>query len=73
MAKPHIIVTNERYEQFRRDMEAAGRAVTDYHGRYFYHGPAVACDNNELQTVIRETTVEVQWDHLGLGWIVYPK
>lgn len=61
----------ERYEQFKSDCEAAGLEVTAYRGRNFYDGPAVSC--KDIQTVIRATLVDCQWDNLGLGWIVYPK
>lgn len=59
------------YERFTLDMEAAGLNPYDYQGRFFYHGPAV--NVSDLQVAIRATTVEVQWDHLGLGFVVYPK
>jgi hypothetical protein len=35
------------------------------------HGPAV--NVSDLQVAIRAMTVEVQWDHLGLGFVVYPE
>ena len=46
----------------------------DYHGRNYYHGPAVVCERDELQDVIRATTVTLQWDDFGkTGIIVYPR
>ena len=65
---------SERYEQFRNDMADAGFAVRDYDGRCFYHGPAVAVeDDAEMQDVIRATEIPVQHDDLGKGFIVYPR
>lgn len=61
----------ERYNQFTTDCCDAGLEVSDYKGRNFYDGPAVSC--KDIQTVIRATEVDCQWDNLGLGWIVYPK
>ena len=61
----------ERYETFRQECEENGLEVRDYKGRFFYDGPAVECDN--IQEVIRATTVPVQYDNLGLGYVVYPK
>lgn len=64
------------YEQFRKDMERAGYDVREYHGRFFYHGPAVSTNESDgptLQDVIRATKVSVQWDNLGLDYIVYPR
>jgi len=61
-----------RYQKFRQECEAAGLEVTDYiKGRFYYVGPAVSC--SDIQEVIRATSVDCQWDNLGLGWIVYPK
>jgi hypothetical protein len=60
--------------QFVNDMESAEEwyEVEHYHGRSMWVGPAVRIDRNELQDVIRATTVRVQWDTLGDGYIVYP-
>jgi hypothetical protein len=58
--------------QFVQDMEDAGFEVSDYHGRFYWHGPAVSCDRDEHQEVIRATSVRLQHDQLGLGVIVYP-
>ena len=45
----------------------------EHHGRYAYVGPAVLIGDEELQAVIRSTTVTLQWDQLGkAGLIVYP-
>lgn len=60
------------HASFVSDMEAAGREVHYYQGRSFWKGPAVQCDAADLQEVIRETRVKLQWDQLGLGYIVYP-
>lgn len=62
---------NENYQQFVEDMEEAGFEVEHYRGRYFYEGPAVR--TAELQDVMGETAVKVQWDQMGRGYIVYPK
>jgi len=64
-------MNNSSYDKFTEECEAAGLKVEHYNGRFFYEGPAVRCD--DIQPVIRATTVEVQWDHMGLGYIVYPK
>ena len=63
--------TKPEHRQFVADMEAAGLEVRDYQGRYFYKGPAVAVD--DLQDALSHTKVKCQWDHLGLGYIVYPR
>ncbi len=64
------------YEQFVEDMEKADIEYDgEYNGRYFYHGPAVRTDEKGFPTrqdVIRATKVKVQWDNLGLDFIVYP-
>lgn len=62
----------KNYNQFTKDLENAGYEVSDYNGRYFYHGPAVSCEKNEFQNIVRKTSVRLQWDQLGLGIIVYP-
>lgn len=62
---------NPKYRRFVAECYCKELKIRDYRGRFFYHGPAVSCD--DIQTVIRATTVVVQWDHLGKGYIVYPK
>jgi hypothetical protein len=61
-------------ERFVEETEANGLVTEHYHGRFWYEGPAVrAADDHEFQLVLRSTTVPVQWDSLGLGYIVYPR
>ena len=63
----------DRHQTFRSECEAAGFVVEHYRGRFFYEGPAVRCESEaEYQDVMRATTVRVQRDQLGRGWIVYP-
>ncbi len=62
---------NDSHTRFAADLTAAGFCVYDYHGRNFYSGPAVDCDS--VQDVIRATSVEVQWDGMGKGFVVYPR
>ena len=63
--------TNPSHVQFVQDMEEAGLDVQHYQGRFYWEGPAVAVD--DLQDALGATEVRCQWDHLGLGWIVYPR
>lgn len=57
-------------------MEKAGIEHEEYHGRFFYYGPAVRTNEKGFPTrqdVIRATKVELQWDNLGkLDFIIYP-
>ena len=66
----------DKYEQFIEDMEKAGIEYDgEYHGRFFYQGPAVRTNENGFPTrqdVIRATKVELQWDNLGMDFIIYP-
>ena len=62
----------EKYDKFTADLEEAGFEVRPYNGRFFYRGPAVRIEQDELQDVIRATTVKLQWDDMGKGLIVYP-
>jgi hypothetical protein len=59
------------HKQFILDMEAVGFDVRLYHGRCFFHGPAVAVD--DIGGAISKTSIECAWDDLGKGYIVYPK
>jgi hypothetical protein len=61
---------SKEFNKFIEDMEQAGFEVQHYNGRFFWSGPAVACDN--LQDVLSNTKIKCQWDSLGLGYIVYP-
>jgi len=66
----------DKYEQFVEDMEKAGIDYDgEYKGRFFYHGPAVRTNEKGFPTrqdVIRATKIRLQWDNLGLDFIVYP-
>lgn len=65
-----------RYQAFVNEItyELGAERLEHYEGRGFYRGPAVRCDAEELNDVIRATTVRVQWDTMGKsGYIVYPK
>jgi hypothetical protein len=57
--------------QFVRDMRIAGLEVMHYCGRFGWEGPAVTVD--DLQISFYATKVKLQWDGMGLGWVVYPK
>ncbi len=64
----------ERYDKFTQDMNDYNRDVEEYNGRNLYHGPAVRIKADELQDILRETEIPLQWDELGYnGLIVYPK
>lgn len=56
--------------KFVEDMRLAMLPVEHYHGRFWWEGPAVRVD--DLQTAMMETRVPVQWDSMGMGYIVYP-
>lgn len=64
---------DERHQQFVKDMRAAGIPVRDYHGRFYYHGPAaVTNDEFDEQDIYSATKVKLTRDNLGLGLILYP-
>jgi hypothetical protein len=61
----------ERYQQFRDDM--SNWEVEDYEGRNSYKGPAVIVPRDNLQDIIRETDLELQWDQMGKNdLVIYP-
>lgn len=62
---------NALCNQFLEDMQSRGLEPFHYHGRFFYQGPAVDVDH--LQEAMQHTSIPVQWDSLGLGFVVYPK
>lgn len=59
-------------EQFKAAMERNGLAVRLYQGRWFWKGYGVSIDRYDLQKVKRMTKVLLQYESLGLGYIVYP-
>lgn len=67
------MTTDDRHQTFTDDLEAAGYQVEPYRGRFYYHGPAVRIAKDELQDVIRATSLPLQWDQLGKGLVVYPQ
>lgn len=67
----------DKYEQFIEDMKKANIEYDgEYHGRFFYHGPAVRTNEKgfpKLQDIMRATKVDLQWDNLGRNdYIIYP-
>lgn len=65
---------NPLHEKFVQDMNEAGYETKYYRGRFFYQGPAVKCEQDELQDIIRATRIVLQWDDLGrTGLVIYPK
>jgi arabinogalactan endo-1,4-beta-galactosidase len=65
--------TKRETVQFVDDMFEQGYEVQHYHGRFYWEGPAVSVrDTYELADVVASTAVKVQWDNMGLGYIVYP-
>lgn len=63
----------EVHDRFVKELEAV-YDVEHYHGRGFWHGPAIRVNGTgELQTAIRLTSDPLQWDTMGRdGFIVYP-
>lgn len=68
-------IDEDIYEQFVADMQRAGIECEEYNGRFFYHGPAVNTNEKGFPTcqdVIRATKIELQWDNMGMDFVVYP-
>lgn len=59
-------------EQFKAAMERNGLTVQLYQGRWFWKGYGVSIDRYDLEEVKRMTKVALQYESLGLGYIVYP-
>jgi hypothetical protein len=59
------------HKQFIKEVEEIGYEISLYHGRNFFHGPCIK--GNDLQNMIRATSVQCNWDSLGLGFVVYPE
>lgn len=66
---------SETQKQFREDMAEADRTIRFYGGRFHYQGWATVAESfNDIQAIIRATSVLLQWDQFGKdGWIVYPQ
>ena len=62
--------TMPEHIDFVQQVLDAGRKVTCYHGRYYYHGPAVTCDSMS-EMVSLGIQCPVQSDSLGYGSIIY--
>ena len=58
------------HTQFTQDMTKAGHAVSHYHGRLSWSGPAVRVET--LDQVTAHTRIPVQYDNSGEGLVVYP-
>ena len=65
----------ERYELFAEEVDGVAGFNPEYHARNYYIGPAVVVESwVDIQTVVRMTTMPLQWDPMGkTGYIVYPK
>ena len=74
-ATPRGFVRLDDHERFQVDLEEAGFDVEQYspRGAFGNEVPAVRAEGfTELQQAIRATTVDLDWDTLGRGWIIYP-
>lgn len=69
--EPLPTYTDPNCVEFVSDMQDAGLTVEHYFGRFFWEGPAVRVD--ELHDAMQHTHIPVQYDSMGLGYIVYPK
>ena len=65
-----VTYTLPEHIDFVQQVLGAGRRVTCYHGRYYYHGPAVTCDSMS-EIVSLGIQCPVQNDSLGYGSIIY--
>jgi len=63
---------NEVYKLFVKELKGAGFNPYHYQGRFYYEGPAVNVSNDEFQKAIRSTVVQVQWEDMGMGTVIYP-
>jgi len=69
----HFGWINPNYQKFWKQMKKCGRELEIYFGRSYYFGPAVRCEVEEFQDIVRETTMRLQQDQMGRsGIIVYP-
>ncbi|HEX2880959.1 MAG TPA: hypothetical protein VHO25_15615, partial [Polyangiaceae bacterium] len=58
---------------FAQDMTTAGFDLQPYHGRYFFRGLAVTVNSRaEVGIALSSTSVQLQQDEMGKGWILYP-
>ncbi len=63
---------NSAHARFEQDMAEAGIGTYHYHGRFYWHGPAANVD--DLQEVMSNTKVPVQWDEMGRSsYVIYPR
>jgi hypothetical protein len=60
-----------QHVKFIRDMRKIGLEIQLYHGRYFWHGPAVVVSS--LSDAVPFTDIKCIWDDLGNQVIVYPR
>jgi hypothetical protein len=64
----------EKMDLFSRQCKEAGYEVRQYHGRNYYKGPGVDVPTwDDVFKVGKATSVEIQTDNMGKGYIVYPK
>lgn len=63
------VYTSPEAQRFVVEAEGSGFEVRHYNGRYGFEGPAISGD--DLVELIRAVSVDVQWDNLGRGYIVY--
>ncbi len=72
--EPRRLTKAEARDRFRREMEEEGFDVEDYSGRNFYNGPAVRVpDRDGIERIENLSSCRVQYDQMGLSFIVYPR
>jgi len=66
-----LVYKEKHAKKFVKDMTDAGLSPYHYHGRYYYHGPAVNCQS--WLEAMRSTRVNCTYDQMGKGFVVYPR
>lgn len=59
--------------RFMQDMRRAGLKQRVYHDNLLWSGPAVVCEELELESVLAQTNVPCLSVKKGIRFVVYPK
>lgn len=74
MAEALKTYTDANFVKFIRRAKKVGYKPYHYKGRFFFEGPAIDVDRYKLvdiEDVFKG--IKVQWDNLGLDFVVYPR
>lgn len=68
-----LMHNNDQHRQFTQEFGDDEGFMPEYRGRYYYSGPALAIERDDLQDIHARSPMRLTSDNLGKRLIVYPR